>query len=335
MRLMLRRGFRPIVLDRLVRIAVILIPLALISIQIFVFPQGELEKGDLSGNADYTFVVNVGLVVLPVAVLDKSGRRVSGLKKQDFAVYEDGIQQQIQVFDPKDMPVAVGLVIDNSSSMAPKRAEVAAAALELAESSNPDDQIFVIHFYDHIAFTLRIGEAFTSDLDELRAAVSAISGSGRTALYDAVIAGLEHVHMSELPKRVLVIVSDGGDNASSHTFKQTTDMAAASNALIYAIGIYDEYDREQNPKVLKRLANITGGEAFFPANVSQLSDICRHIAADIRSQYTLGYVPSGRHGGGSYHNIRVSVHAPDRGRLTVRTRSGYLAPEEKAPKAKE
>jgi Ca-activated chloride channel family protein len=318
---------------KLLRMGPLFLLVGLISIQ--VFSRGEPAKHEQPENTDFTFAVNVGLVVLPVTVLDKSGRRVPGLTEKNFAVYEDGIQQQIQVFDPKDMPVAVGLLIDNSSSMAPKRAEVAAAALELAESSNPEDQIFVIHFYDHIAFTLRVGEAFTSDLDELRAAVTAISGSGRTALYDALIAGLEHVQMSELPKRALVIVSDGGDNASSHTLKEAMDMAAASNALIYSIGIYDEYDREQNPKVLKRLANITGGDAFFPTNVSQLSDICRHIAADIRSQYTLGYVPGSPNRDGGYRSIRVSVHAPDLGRLTIRTRSGYLAPaERKARKAK-
>jgi Ca-activated chloride channel family protein len=161
------------------------------------------------------------------------------------------------------MPVVVGLMIDNNSSMVPKGAEVIASAPKLAESSNPKDQILVVHFNELISFALRLGREFTSDLDELRTAVGNISGTRRTPLYDAVIAGLEHVKTSELPRRVLVVVSDGEDNSSRYTFKQVLDSAAGSNAVVHAIGICDDYDRHSNPKVLKKIANITGGEAFF------------------------------------------------------------------------
>lgn len=275
---------------------------------------------------DYTFSVDVGLVLLPVTVLDKSGRFVDGLQQSDFTVYEDGKPQEIQVFEKRDIPVAVGLIIDNSTSMVPKREHVIAAALELAEASNPEDEIFVVHFYDHIVFALKLGEAFTSDIADLKAAVSRIAGLGRTALYDAVIAGLEHLQMSRLRKRVLVVISDGGDNASTQSRQEMLDKTRRSDALIYSIGIYTDHERDRNPKVLKELAGITGGEAYFPRNESQLSEVCKRIATDIRSQYMLGYIPKNQEKDGNYRKIKVSVEASDRGRLTVRTRSGYLAP---------
>jgi Ca-activated chloride channel homolog len=276
-----------------------------------------------------TYSINVGLVVLPVTVLDKSGRVVSGLTEKDFDVYEDGVRQQLEVFDQKDRPVTVGLILDSSGSMVPKRAEVAAAALKLAESSNPEDQTFVVHFHELISFGLPLGVAFTSDIKELQKAIFCIAGSGQTALYDAVVAGLERVQQSDLPKKVLVIMSDGGDNASRHTMEETLDMAVRSNALIYSIGLYNQHEKQINPKVLKRLAVISGGEAYFPNNLSQVSEICQEIATTIRSQYTLGYSPINQKKDGSYRSIRVNIKdAPGRGRLTVRTRSGYLTPEE-------
>jgi Ca-activated chloride channel homolog len=277
----------------------------------------------------FTYSINVGLVELPVTVLDKSGRAVSGLLEANFEVYEDGVRQKLEVFNQNDRPVAVGLILDNSSSMVPKRTEVAAAAIRLAESSNPQDQIFVIHFHELISFGLPLGVPFTSNIDELGKAIFCAAGAGRTALYDAVVAGLERVQQSDLSKKVLVVMSDGGDNASRHTIEETLDMAARSNALIYSIGIYNQYEKQINPKVLKKLAGISGGETFFPSNLSQVSAICERIAGDIRSQYTLGYVPINQKKDGSYRSIRVRIKdAAGRGRLTIRTRSGYKAPEE-------
>lgn len=270
------------------------------------------------------FSVNVGLVLLPVTVLDKSGRFVPNLDREAFTVYEDGIEQKIEVFDQKDLPVAVGLIIDNSKSMIPQREDVMSASIALAESSNPGDHIFVVHFHEHVVFALKLGDAFTSDIDELKRAVASNAGYGKTALYDAIVAGLEHVQHSELTRRVLVVISDGKDNSSRRTLKEATDMAAASNTMIYTIGIYSNR-RESNPKALRQLAEITGGEVYFPGNGAQLSAACRHIATDIRSQYTLGYVPTNQKKDGVYREIKVTVNAPNAGRLTVRTRSGYLA----------
>lgn len=311
---------------------------ALISSLILLFSARILPQTDnfaprgQSGKSAPTFSINVGLVVLPVAVLDKAGHPVSGLDEKDFTIYEDGVPQKIQVFDHTDIPVAVGLVIDNSTSMVPKRSEVIAAAMDLAESSNPQDQIFVIHFHDRVVFGLKLGEAFTNDIEELRTAVSRNAGLGKTSLYDAVVAGLEHVQQSDLTKRVLVVVSDGGDNASRHTLKETLDMTTESNTLIYSVGIYDRNDLDQNPKVLKQLAGITGGGAYFPRNLSQLSETCKRIATEIRSQYTLGYIPSNQKKDGTYRKIRVEVKAENAGKLAVRTRSGYIAPGDSSAK---
>ncbi len=312
--------------EKLSRIGSIFTLVLLISARVFPESDQSPAHREQPVKGSLTYSINVGLVVLPVTVLDKSGRFIPGLDEKDFSIYEDGVPQKIQVFDHQDIPVAVGLLIDNSSSMVPNRADVTAASLELAEASNPADQIFVVHFYDHIAFALKLGEAFTSDIEELRAAVSRIAGIGKTALYDAVIAGLDHLQQSDLPKRVLVIISDGGDNASDHTLKETLDMIAQSNALIYTIGIYNEHDRERNPKVLKQLSDISGGETYFPKSGSQLSEACKSIATDIRSQYTLGYIPSNQKKDGSYRKIRVSVNAPNLRKVIVRTRSGYIAP---------
>jgi Ca-activated chloride channel family protein len=318
-------------MEKLLRLSLILSLISLSAMQLF--PEDFRSRRPAAPDKNsITFSVNVGLVVLPTTVLDKSGRFVSGLEEENFEILEDGEKQHIQIFDHKDIPVAVGLIIDSSSSMVPKRTDVIAAALKLAESSNPEDQIFVVHFNELISFALRLGQAFTSDLEELRTAAGNISGTGRTSLYDAVVEGLEHVQTSKLQRKALVVVSDGGDNSSRHTLKQVLDLASASNAVIYAIGIYDEYDRDSNPKVLKKIASITGGEAFFPRNSSQLSETCDRIAKDVRSQYTLGYIPSNQSRDGKYRSIRVSVKSRDMGPLTVRTRSGYVAQRE-APDA--
>lgn len=290
-------------------------------------PQGDsfASKGRPEATA-VTFAVNAGLVVLPVSVKDKSGKSIAGLEQGNFTVFEDGAPQRIELFEQKDAPVAVGLVIDNSGSLAPKRVEVANAAAKLAEYSNADDQIFVLHFHERISYALKLGEAFTSDVEELKSAVSQMKGVGRTAFYDAVLSGLEHVERSVLPKKILIVVSDGVDNASRRTKEEMLQRAAASDTIIYSIGIYNDHDRK-DPGLLKQLSRITGGEAYFPRNAGQLTRACKRIAADIRTQYTLGYVPDNQKRDGRYRSIRVDVSAPNRGELTARTRSGYPAPE--------
>ena len=279
----------------------------------------------------YKFSVRVGLVVLPVTVLDRRGDSVPGLEQQNFQVFENGVPQQIILFDHRDIPVTLGLIIDNSTSMAPKLPEVVLSALQLARASNPDDQIFVVHFNENVGFGLRPELSFARNLGDLVDAVSEARAQGKTALYDAITAGLVHLKQSRLKKKVLVVISDGGDNASTVTLPQTLRKAQSSEALIYTVGIFDEYDKDQNPKVLKQLARATGGASFFPKELRQLPDITRRIAHDVRTQYTIGYISTNPAADGTYRSIRVGVTADKRHGLIVRTRSGYVAGEESAP----
>ncbi len=275
--------------------------------------------------APYTYSVHVGLIVLPVSVTDRHGDAVDGLQEDNFKVYEDGVLQRISLFDHQDAPVAVGLIIDNSTSMAPKHTEVVLSSMALARASNPEDQIFVIHFNERVVYSLAPGMAFTSNLSDLARAVAGGQAGGKTAFYDAVVAGLEHLRESSLKRKALLVVSDGGDNASTHTLEQTLRMAEASEALIYSIGIFSPYDKDQNPRVLKKLAKVTGGESFFPKNLSRLVGICKLVARDLRTQYTLGYISTNPHQDGTYRTIRVLARLPDHRTLKVRTRAGYLA----------
>ncbi len=273
----------------------------------------------------YAVSIEVGLVVVPVAVRKRDGSPVTGLPQADFRVFEDGVPQEILQFDRLDAPVAVGLLLDNSGSMRPKLGEVALAAVELARDSNPRDQMFVIHFNEDVEFGLPVGQPFTNSLPQLEAAVSRTSPAGRTALYDAVVTGLKHLEKSSLKRKALVVVSDGGDNASRNTLRQAEQLAAASDAVIYAISIADETSREVRPAILRQLSRETGGLFFTPQEVSLLPKICQRIATDQRTQYTLGYMSSNRKRDGTFRHVRVLVETPDHRHLSVRTRAGYLA----------
>ena len=210
--------------------------------------------------------------------------------------------------------------------MTPKRADVIAAALAFARSSNPLDQMFVVKFNEKVSFGLPANTPFTDQVEQLQVALSRISSSGETALYDAVVAALEHLKKGTRDKKVLIVISDGGDNASKHKLKEITTLAGQSDAIIYTIGIFDEQDGDQNPSVLKRLAKDTGGEAFLPQSLKEIAPICEQIAHDIRNQYTLAYVPANRKRDGTYRVIQVKAISRDRGRLAVRARTGYFAP---------
>lgn len=278
-----------------------------------------------SANA-YTYQVNVNMVILNATVLNRHNEPVSGLGKDDFQIYEDGVLQQIKDFSHDDIPVTAGILVDNSASMAPKRDDVIAAALAFVRSSNPQDQMFVVNFNDCVSFGLPADVPFTDRQEQLRQALSGIRTIGETSLYDGIAAGLDHLKLGSHEKKVLILISDGGDDASKHTLPQVIDMAKHSAAIIYAIGIFNAEDGDQNPAVLKRFAKETGGEAFFPESSRQITSICEEIARDIRSQYTLTYVPANVLQDGKYRTITVKASAPGRGRLSVRTRAGYFVP---------
>ena len=274
----------------------------------------------------YTIRVSVDMVVLHATVRNHKGTPVSGLAEGDFQVYEDGVLQEIKYFSHEDIPVTVGLVVDNSGSMRPKRPEVIAAAVAFARSSNPQDQMFVINFNEHVSFGLPVNMAFTDQAAQLQAALSGITANGETALYDAVAAGLEHLEKGNRDKKVLIVISDGADNASRHNLAQTLDMAGQSDTIIYTLGLFDPGDPDSNPRVLARLAKATGGEAFLPETVKEVTPICERIARDIRNQYTIAYVPTNRQQDGTRRAIREKGQAPGIGRLVLRTRTGYTAP---------
>jgi VWFA-related protein len=299
----------------------------LISLTSFLTP----EQGNSSGQPtsdEYRISVDVGLVVLPVIVTDRKGKVVSGLGAGSFHVFEDGRPQQIALFEAEDVPVTVGLVIDNSGSMGAKRPEVVAAAKEFAQSSNPQDQMFVVNFNQTVSMGLPKGVLFTSDVNQLLDAVSRNRASGNTALYDGLAVALKHLKSGTTNRRALIVISDGGDNASRLSFPEILKRAEASNAQIYTLGIYYEMYSGQNLGMLNRLAKVTGGKAYFPESVSQIPGICQEIARNLRHQYTIGYHPSNPNPGGSYHAIRVTATATGNGRLHVTTRAGYLMPSE-------
>jgi VWFA-related protein len=269
--------------------------------------------------------VDVPLVVLHATVTGRQGTLVSNLGEQDFQVYENGVPQHIQLFKNEDIPVAVGLVIDHSTSMRPKLAEVTAAARAFVRSSNREDQIFVVNFNEIASLGLPPSIRFTDSAAELEYAISDQSARGQTALYDAIAKALEQLETASRDKKVLIVVSDGGDNASKLGLDQVMKLAEESSAVIYTVGLFDEQDPDRNPGVLKRVARATGGEAFLPGELGEVVAICERIARDIRHQYTFGYAPSNPARDGSYRAIRVLARSNGPGKLSVRTRKGYIA----------
>jgi VWFA-related protein len=302
--------------------------IAFIGLIVTPFVSGAQVSQSLRSEANdaYTLHVNANMVILSATVLDRHNALVSGLSKGDFQVYEDGVLQQIKDFSHDDIPVTAGILVDNSGSMAPKRDDVIAAALAFARASNPQDQMFVVNFNDRVSFGLPSDVPFTDRQDQLQRALSGIGAIGQTSLYDGIAAGLDHLKQGSRDRKVLIVISDGGDNASKHSLTRVIDMARHSTAIIYAIGIFDDQDGDQNPAVLKRFAKETGGEAFFPESSRDITSICEEIARDIRSQYTLTYVPANASQDGRYRTLDVRAGASGRGRLSVRTRTGYSVP---------
>jgi Ca-activated chloride channel homolog len=273
----------------------------------------------------YRISVDVDLVVLPVTVRDRHGLSVPDLRAADFEVYEDGVTQRIKLFLHEDIPVVAGLLVDHSGSMRPKLADVTTGARAFVHSSNPDDQMFVVNFNETVSLGLPDAIGFTASAEELERAIWRTEAGGETALYDAIVVALARLQAGGRDKKVLVVISDGGDNASAHTLAEVLQMAARSSAIIYTVGLFAPDDKDANPKVLNRLAQATGGEAFFPEKLDEVMTICERIARDIRSQYTIGYFSSNAKREGAYRSIRVVAQAPGQGKLSVRTRQGYIA----------
>jgi VWFA-related protein len=287
------------------------------------FPHAATQQIAPESNAAAHISVDVNLVVLHAAVTDQKGHVAPFLSEQDFQVYEDGIPQQIKLFSHEDVPVTAGLAVDHSGSMKRKLAEVSVAAGTFVQACNPGDQIFVVNFSEHVELGLPPSTRFSSDPIQLEKAISQSPATGKTALYDAIFTALELLKGAGPDKKVLLVISDGGDNASTHTLAQALRLAEQSSAVIYSVGIVDPDDDDRNPGVLRKLAGSTGGLAFFPSELDQVSAVCARIARDIRSQYTMAYSPSKPAKPGEYRTIRVTARDPHHGKLIVRTRTGY------------
>jgi VWFA-related protein len=266
------------------------------------------------------------IVQLHVNVFDGHSDAVTELTKDNFLVFEDGRNQPITFFSSEDVPVAVGLVLDNSSSMIAKGGMVLAGAMAFADSSHPEDELFTLHFNEHVRKGLPATYAFTSSRPMLRSVLAGLHAGGKTALYDAVIDALDHVENSKHQKHVIIVLSDGDDNASQHSREEMFDRAIRSDAIIYAIGVNDpRYGGTGAPNLLKRLAQIGGGIAYFPKSDEQTVDAFKEIAQNIRRGYSIGYVPMNSARDGGWRRVKVMVRAPGR-KLSARCRDGYTAP---------
>jgi Ca-activated chloride channel homolog len=289
------------------------------------------EAGLPEQDKNFTLSLDVQLVALNVTVLDRKGTFVPGLTKQNFQVFESGQPQEIHLFSNEDVPLTIGLVVDSSGSMRDRRREVVSAALAFVDASKPEDEMFVVNFNEEVQLGLAPDQPFSSNVAQLREALSRLVVRGQTSLYDALWMALEHLKKGRHDKKALVVLSDGADNASQHTFRETLAAAQRSQATIYSIGIYEPNSQDRDPKSLKELSRATGGEAVFPQSIDEVEVICRHFARTIRTQYTLGYSPSNTAKDGSYRALRVMATAPNLSKLTVRTREGYVAPKAATP----
>lgn len=291
------------------------------------------QRQTRKAGGDYTLKVDVDLRLLHVTVFDWKEQLVKGLRQENFEVYEDKIQQEISLFKVEDIPVSLGLVIDNSGSMRGKRNRVNQAAITFVKTSNPEDEVFLINFNDQVF----LDQEFTQNLDDLTDALDHIDARGGTALYDAVYLALEHIREGQEEKKAILVITDGQDRDSRYRFDTVLDFARESYASIYLIGLFDKLSerprRERKAaKLLQELSVETGGKYFFPESVDEVHAICTEVAHEIRNQYTLGYKPTNLSRDGTWRDVTVRVlGAPKpkgKRKWIARTKRGYYAPTE-------
>lgn len=282
------------------------------------------QNADAADSGVFVFRKEVDEVLLHATVVDDKQHIVTSLDKTNFTVFEDGRPQTITSFRHEDIPVAMGIVVDNSGSMREKRQKVNAAALNLVRASNPNDEVFIVNFNDEYY----LDQDFTSNINKLKEGLEKIEARGGTALYDAVVASAEHLKKdAKLEKKVIFVVTDGDDNESGETLEQAVRrLQADGGPTVYAIGILE---KEEHPKHAKRALQImserTGGIAFFPQTLDDVDAISRTVAHDIRVQYTIGYKPTTPKTQGGYRQVKVEARAHGYNKLSVRTKSGYYA----------
>ncbi len=288
-------------------------------------PPGQDSNAGKQGSS---IKVDVNLVVLHTTVLDDRGKFADGLKQENFRVFEDKVEQKLSIFKREDVPVSMGLVIDNSGSMRDKRPRVNEAAITLVEASNKNDEAFVVNFNDD--FYLDLDKDFTNSIPELKEALERIDSRGSTALYDAIIGSLDHLKKASKDKRVLLVVTDGEDNTSHNSLEKAIREIQKTDTVVYTIGLLSEESKKNAKKAkraLEQIALASGGLSYFPENVDDVHSICQQVAHDIRNQYILAYYPTNERKDGTFRQVTVQVIPPrGHGKLTPRTRNGYYAP---------
>jgi VWFA-related protein len=295
------------------------------------WPQQNVAADATRDSGNLIISTDVDLVILDVSVKDHNGGYVSDLTADNFQVYEDRRPQAIKYFSHSDVPVTIGLIIDNSGSMRSKRQGVITAALALVGASNPHDEIFVVNFNDQVRSALPADVLFSDNVHTLRKALWVGNAEGRTKLYDALGYSLQYLDKGRMDKKTLVVVSDGGDNASTLSRKQIMERVEESHATIYTIDIFDEYDPDNKSEVLKKLAQVSGGESFQLREIPETVTVCTKIAKDIRNRYTIAYVPSHVSSPRSVHVVKVIASTPTRQKLIVHARTRYMIPERNHP----
>ena len=288
---------------------------------------GELGQVTKSGG-QYVFKSQVNEVVLPVIVTDTRRHIVTNLDKNNFSVYEDGQPQTIVRFSREDVPVSIGIVVDNSGSMRTKRAAVTKAVLNLIQASNPQDEAFVVNFNDDSY----LDQDFTNSLGPLHEALDRVDSRGGTALYDAVIASADHLAKgAKKEKKVLLVITDGVDNESRESLESAIRKVQDDQGpIIYTIGILgDEPGIKRAKRALQSLSDQTGGVAFFPKDLQEVDEISSEVARDIRNQYSITYKPTNARSNGGYRKVRVEARAQGYKDLQARTRDGYFADEKR------
>lgn len=268
--------------------------------------------------------IRTELVSLSVTVVDQDGALVPGLREQDFTVYDNGQPQTIEFFSSEEVAATIGLLIDSSGSMRGRRENVTAAAAAFAAMCHPRDEFFTVNFNEAVWSGLPSDVPFTADAGQLRVALGTATATGLTALYDAVSRALIHLRRGTRDRKALIVISDGGDNASRVTLDDVVESARRGDAAVYSLTFFDPDNRDARRQVLKTLARDTGGQTFTVKNADDLMRSFAQIAREVRGGYTIGFVPSDTSADG-FRSIRVVVDSSGDRRLTARTRAGYYA----------
>src|SRR5277367_6456369 len=270
-----------------------------------------------------TFTTDTNWVILPVSVSDKGGKLVTNLQQNSFKVFENGIEQPIKFFRHEDVPISLGIIIDNSGSMKEKRQKVEVASVDLVKASNPHDEVFIVNFNDEAYLDVE----FTNDIKKMEEGVARIDSRGGTAMREAISMSIDYLkEKGQNHKKVLLVVTDGNDNASTISLERLVDRARQSEVLIYAIGLLDEEERREAKaakRALNALTHESGGLSFYPKGTAEVDAIALQVAHEIRNQYTIAYSPLIQAMDGTFRQIRVTVNGP--GHPQVRTRTGYYA----------